>query len=496
MSLARQSTRGVFVFTVGNFATYGLSLIATVAMARLLGPKTVGVAMLAITIAEFLAATAAWSFPAALLRERDEDVALAFDTSLYLWAGISALVLAIAAGVGVGLWFLMSPQIAQIFFAVVVGRLVSMLADNYGADLERRFAYGRYSLINFLSQTFANCSAVALAATGAGAWSLAWRDMGVAYVSIALSIAWSRFHFHRAFDRAKARELISFGSKMIGSRLGDMVFHRYDNLIVGLLSGPNALGLYSQAYLVAESGTRAYAPALSTVPLSTYSRLRGDRERTQRTYDFVTYLLVRAVLPIGVLCLLVPREILTVLFGPAWAPGADMLRGLTGYAVFLPIFEHHRALLVANNAVLRLLRARLIQMIVLLPGVPILVLALGGTGAGIAVAAAMIVGTVAVVIVARPYVHFRIRLNVAVPVIAGLVAAGTAEFLLRFVHGDLVRLATAVGVIIPIYVCTLAAMDRGRLVSNIRLLVTSLRRGRPAESDSAPPPTETVIKTT
>ncbi len=321
MSLARRSTRGVIVFTAGNTATYGLSLIATVAMARLLGPHSFGEAILAITIADFLGATAAWSFPTALLRERQEEIDLAFSTSLYLWAGVTVAVLTVAAGIGVGLWVLVSPLVAEMFIAVMVGRMVSNLADCYSADLARNFEYGRYSLIIFLSQAFANGLAVGLAVSGAGAWSLAWRNMGVAYVSIVLSVAWSRFRFHRGFDRAKARELFTFGSKMIGSRLGDMVFHRYDNLIVGILSGTRALGLYSQAYLVAEIGTRAYSPALSTVPLNTYARLQGDHERTQRTYDFITYLLVRAILPVGVLCLLVPREILTVLFGPAWAPG-------------------------------------------------------------------------------------------------------------------------------------------------------------------------------
>ena len=482
MSLARRATRGVFVFTAGNTATYAISLIATVAMAHLLSPGTFGEAILAITIAEFLAATAAWSYPSALLREREEDVTLAFNTSLYLWAGVAIVVLTIAVGIGVGLWFLESPLVAEMFIAVVAGRLVSNLADCFSADLARRFAYGRYSLIGFLSQAFANGSGVALALWGAGAWSLAWRDIGVAFVSIVLSVLWSRWRFHRGFSRAKARELFAFGSKMIGSRLGDMVFHRYDNLMVGTLAGTSPLGLYSQAYLIAEASTKAYAPALSSVPLSTYSRLQNDPARTQRTYDFITYLLVRAVLPVGVLCLLVPREILTVLFGSASAPGANMLRGLTGYAVLLPIFEHHRALLVANNAVGRLLRARIIQISVLLPVVPLLVLAMGGTGAGIAVAAAMVVGTVAVIVASRPYARLHVRATLLTPVLASVVSAVAAGLLLTVIHSELARLISAVGIVSAVYVIVLAALDRGDLVANVRLMIKNLR---PSSSELA-----------
>jgi O-antigen/teichoic acid export membrane protein len=475
MSLSRRSTRGVLVFTAGNTLTYGLSLIATVIMAHLLSPRNFGEAILPITIAEFLAATAAWNFPSALLRERDEDVAVAFNTSLYLWAAVATVVMVIAVAIGAGLWFLESPLVAEILVAVVLGRLVANLADCFSADLARRFAYGRFSLINLSSQVFANGSAVALAVWGAGPWSVAWRDMGVAYVSIILSVAWSRWRFHRGFDRAKARELFTFGTKMIASRLGDMAFHRYDNLMVGLLAGTTPLGLYSQAYLIAESGTRAYGPALASVPLSTYSRLQGDRERTQRTYDFITYLLMRAIVPVGILCLLVPHEILTVLFGPAWASGSDMLRGLTAYAVLLPIFEHHRSLLVANNAVECLLRARILQLAVFLPTVPLLVLAIGGTGAALAVAAAMIVGTTAIIAVARPYARLHVRATLATPLIAGSLAAAIAEFMLQFEHGEFIRLASTIGIVLAVYLIALAGLDRHRLISNLQPMIKSLR---------------------
>ncbi len=160
-----------------------------------------------------------------------------------------------------------------------------------------------------------------------------------------------------------------------------------------------------------------------------------------------------------------------------------MLRALTGYAVLLPIFEHHRSLLVANNDVVPLLRARLIQVAFLLSTVPPLVLAAGGTGAGIAVSAAMIVGTTAVIVVARPYAQLRIRATLLIPLAASLLSAVAAGLMLRLEHGEIVRSASAIGVVLSVYLVSLLLMERDRLISNLRLMMSSLRRTPPAAAE-------------
>jgi hypothetical protein len=123
----------------------------------------------------------------------------------------------------------------------------------------------------------------------------------------------------------------------------------------------------------------------------------------------------------------------------------------------------------------RLLRARVLQLSVFLPTVPLLVLVMGGTGAALAVAAAMIVGTTAIIVVARPYARLHVRATLAAPLIAGLLATVAAEFVLRFEHGEFIRLLSTVGVVLAVYLVSLAALDRHRLISNIRPMINSLR---------------------
>jgi O-antigen/teichoic acid export membrane protein len=494
MSLARRSVRGAMVLSAGNLAGYVLSLLGTVVLARFLEPSHFGQATLAITLGELLCAATTWNFPVALLREPEGEVQHSFNVAIYLFVWSAIAIIAIACIGAAVLWFLEGPLIGEMFLAVVVGRLTGLLADCYGCELYRRYAYGRITAIQLTLQVFSNGSAAALAAAGVGAWSLAWYDMAPAYLSIVLMVLSSRWRFHRGFDRVKARELFVFGRQMSVSRLGDLTYHRYDNIIVGLIAGNAPLGLYSQAYLLAQTGNNILTPTMSSVSLSTYARLQDDPERTQRMYDLITFFVARLVAPLAVIMLLVPADLLTVPFGPVWAPGANMLRGLTAYAVLLPIFEHHRALLVAHNALHRLIRVRVYQLAVLLPGVPALVVPFGGTGSAVAVGVSMVVGTVAVMYATRPLVRLHLLSNTAKPLAAAVVAAALGELMVQLVSGDLLQLVSVSVTVVVAYVAMLVVLDRRSLGTNIRTMVQTIRSrdevgpsDQPAGSELAPP---------
>lgn len=488
MDLAKAAGRGAFVLTGGYFVSYIVSFGSTLVLARLLSPNQFGTVALALAIAEFFFLAAAWSLPIALIREPEESVHVAFDTAMILTALLGAGVLFLGLGVAAVIWQIGHARVvAVVFCAIVAGRILALFGSCLIADLERRFRYGRVSLIQVSNQLLAAGASIALAAAGAGVWALAARDIAVSVGMLAMGAWFSSWAPSWRFDPATARRLLSFGTKMIGSRLGEMLFHRYDNLMVGIIAGTRSLGLYNQAYVLAEAGNRVYVPALAYVPMSLYSRLQGDVARTDKAFQLIMFFLTRAIVPIAIVFALFPRELLTVLFGAAWAPAANMLRWLAAYALLLPVFEHVRTLLTANGALKLVLWTRAAQLCVFLPAVPIAVWLWGGVGAGAAVAVAMVIGTGAIFFAARGYARFALTGYVP-PLVAGAVAASTTEIL----HGGLTtpfqRLAVGGIVLLVTYLLSLVALDRGALLRNVRLIVRLLRpdAGRFAEASTPP----------
>jgi O-antigen/teichoic acid export membrane protein len=463
---------------------YAIAFVTLAILARFLVPEEFGEAVLALTVADFLMVLASLSLPAALLREQEVAFPSAFTAALALEALVLGMALILAVPIALLLGTLAGSVTSSIFLAVIGGRCFGIIANHYQAVIERRLAYGSFAIIQLGSQVVSLFAAVGVAALGGGAWALATRDIATGLASFVLAFGMARFTLRRAISRTKLRELWRFGTAMIGSRLGDLAFHRLDNLMVATFSGSGPLGLYNQAYVLAEGGNKLFASVIAYLPLNLYAKIQGQRDRVQRAYDLINFWIIRSVAPIGLVMLLLPEQLLITLFGDPWGPAAGMLRGLAVYAALLPVFEHARVLLVANGAVRAVLVARGLQLAVFIPSLVVLTWQFGGEGAGASVAMAMITGTAAILFQARRYAQMRwadwmpavVSSAIAVAVGALVVKLVTASAALELFAGS--------GALIATYALSTALLERKLARQNAALLVEALRASSASASSA------------
>lgn len=476
-TLGQAAARGAFLLSVAGITSNILSFCSILVLARLLSPQQFGEAALATAIAEFILLFGAWSLPTALIREDPNTAPDLFNAALALLLLIIPVVLAIGAGIGLILNAFESTTVALLFFAILSAGALTFAGNCFAAELERRFAYGRVSVIQLLSTAAAIVVSLGLAWAGVGVWALGGRVIASSVTTATASVVFSAWRPTRSVSLERMRYLTRFGGAMVISRLGDMLFHRYDNFMVGTVSGTYQLGLYNQAYVLAEAGNRVLLPVLSYVPLATYSRIQGDRTRTTRVFRIVTFFLSRTVVPLAVVLLVIPRELIGVLFGDNWKSAAGMLRGLAVYAVMLPMFMHMRELLVANGAIRQVINARIAQLSFFVPGVVFAVWLWGGRGVAVIVAVGMAVGTLAIAPAVRQYAEIDLR-DYVPPILAGVLAAGTGLLIGRAVSGDAAKLSIVVAAVVCVYCGLLMVIERSALRTNVRLLVEAIA-GKP-----------------
>lgn len=119
----------------------------------------------------------------------------------------------------------------------------------------------------------------------------------------------------------EVRQLLAFGLRSLGFSVGLLMVWRLDRVILGLVSGPAAVGAYSVAASLAESGRAfpqgAAQAVLGDVAAEGYMSRRVSRIR----------LLVPVAMLVGslVLWVLAPT-IVDALFGPAYQPSVTPLR--------------------------------------------------------------------------------------------------------------------------------------------------------------------------
>jgi O-antigen/teichoic acid export membrane protein len=185
------------------------------------------------------------------------------------------------------------------------------------------------------------------------------------------------------------------------------------------------------------------------------------------------FFLWRTVMPLAVVFLVIPQELIGVLLGNNWKSAAWMLRGLSLYALLLPMFMHMRELLIANGAVRQVINARIAQLAFFLPGIVIAVWLWGGRGAAVVVATGMVIGTLAMLSPIRGYVELDVREYVP-PAVAGLVAAAAGLVIRRSVMGDTARLLAVSATLVLVYGGLLMLIERSALRANVRLLIETI----------------------
>ena len=485
MTLRKAAARGAVILSAASFSSGAMSFVCLVVLARFITPHQFGQVALAVAIAEILFVVANWSLGTALIREPEESVRDAFDAAVALLLVLAFALLLLASCLVALLVEQGDVLLAELFAVVVVGRVFSLASTCFSAELDRALAFGRLAILQTGAFMAGWGIALALGVAGFGVWALSLRELGAGIVAAVFAYVMTKWRPRWKIKREKVRELARFGAFMSVSRLGDIVFSRFDNLMVGLFAGTTQLGLYNHAYSSTEAANRVYLPILSYVPLPAYSRLRDDRARMSSAFRIVTYVITRTVLPLGVVLILFPREAIVALFGQPWAGAAVMLPWLSSYAMLLPLYTHMREVLVAQGAVRDVLRARLAQLVVFVPCVVVLAAWRHGQGAAMAVCVAMLAGTAMLAVLVRRSVDYQWRSYVAPLLAAG--ASGAVSWPLRGGEG-VGRFALDVGVVVVAYALALAALEGRALLEHVSLVVDAAAPRRGARSIVYPAP--------
>lgn len=486
-SLAVVATRGGLLLSGANVVAIVLSISGIVVLAHILPPRAFGLAALAFAVADVLFLIASLSLPTILIREPEPTVLAAFQTVVALMVVLTLLALIVAAGAAILFATFESAQLGLFFFLISVGRVSSMWGLCFGAELERRLAYRAVSAVRLVGVLVSLAVALALAVATRSIWALAGRDIALSFTTFLLYFWFSRWRVRSFFDFGRTIAFARLGANLVAARLAEVLFHRFDNFTVGVLAGLNQLGLYNQAYVLAEMGNTLSTPISQQVTLATYSRMQGDRRRTSDALNLIVYFLVRLSVPLALLYVLVPRELLGVVLGQQWKPAAPILRVLSVYALLIPLFVHLREVLIANGKVRAALAARSIQLLFFLPATVVGVWLDRGEGASIAVAGGMIIGTVVLIRAVHQIAQLSYR-SFGFPALAGGAASAAALLALTTASGDLERLFVGGLALLAVYGSTLLIGERSLLRKNARFVWAAVRDTPGAKQRRMPKP--------
>jgi O-antigen/teichoic acid export membrane protein len=486
MSLAERSVTAVGWNAVSNSVRIVVLFGRSVILARLLPVDTFGVYAGANAVVALTAIVATFGMGPAFLHRcaetEDEEHTAAVLFTLQLgftlaWTGLMVL--------GALLFTVADTRLALLLLTVTTA--TRQVAETPRLILVRRVVHRRLALIQLLNALVTTIVAVALAWEGITLWALLATDVVATVVTLGMLYAWRPVWRPRlAWDRQVGRYLLSFGSRSFAAIVLQRALDHIDDLWTRLFLGTNAMGLYSRAYAFATYPRTILALPVNAVAGGTYAELKGERRRLSQAFFRVNALLVRSGFLLAGLLALVAPEFIRLLLSEKWLPMLDAFRLMLVYTMLDPIKATVASVITASGAPEKVVRARFIQVLILLAGLVTLGPRFGIVGVAVAVDVMLVVGILLLLREARRFVDFSWFRLFAVPALAlsmGLLAARLAMNLPGVLQSDWSSAAVKIVVFSVLYAGILFALEK----ENVTILLGIARRvrhiGRPDKSD-------------
>lgn len=448
-----------------------VSLARTIVLARMLAPEDFGlfgIAALALAALEQLSQT---GVRAALIQQADhtpEELDTAWTIQMARGLFLGAVILLVA------------PTAARLFDVPNAVALIRALAlvpvfegltnigvvrFEWGLEFRRRFWYRA-------SGTIADAVvAVAVALVTRSPWALVF---GFAMGSLVRSASSYLAHPYRPrfrWSTEAARSLFSFGRWVFLSELMVFLVTQGDDFLVAVMLGPTAIGLYQMAYLLASLPATQVTHVVGQVAFPSYARVTDAPRRLRLAYQQILFGTALVTWPMSTGILILANEGVDLVLGASWLPAVPAIQVLALLGAMRSFGATNGALFHGIGRPSLNTWVTLVHLLLMAALVVPLIRSYGIVGAALAVTLPMFVSQAfGAWLTARVVGGARSLVSGAAAPLVGTVAVSLVALGARaWLDGALLRLAIAVPMAVFVHYLVVRAMAPARLTRFLSL---------------------------
>ena len=494
-----RAIRGALVLTVATYLSVLLGVAARKWLAVILLPAVFGVMQAALAFVDLVVSFGSFSFSSAIINVRKNLVAEPLEylnENIFVLTVVVNGVLSIAAIV-IGAIFVNSLGgyiVLALIGVYAVQRFMASLDTFYTQLLERRLEYAKVSQVTLLTNIVLHSASIGIALLGYGPWCIPVATLLTAFISLAFDRHFVRkagIHTMHAkpwhYWRPKTvKWLWKFGTHVLFNRLFESWLFRIDNILVLTFLGSSMLGLYSQAFAIAQMPAIALAPIVARVSIAAYAEIQHDSHRLEEAFAVTNFFLIRLLVPAALVILFASKDIVRIFLSSSWGTAAAPLAALSGFVLTIPLFENGKMLLGAKLKLKEISIVRASQLSALVLGI-VLVGQSSIYRVGLIVSAVSLCGYGLLLFFVSREVALRLVRVFVVPVVLGIASAVALFFVaktlnLRFLPGsDLLtsieHLALIIGLVLVMVSGGELLFDRKPILAHVALV--RARVGKP-----------------
>lgn len=314
-----------------------VTLVVSIVLARLLDPEVYGVLALVTVFITILQAFVDSGLGNALIQKKDADD-LDFSSVFYFNMGICLLLYA--------LMFVAAPFIARFYeidelTAVVrvlsLTLIISGIKNIQQAYISRKLLFKRFFFSTIGGTIAAAIVGIAMAYMGYGVWALVAQNLVNLFVGTLILWITVKWRPKWMFSWTRLKDLISYGWKLLVSRLIDTVYNELRSLIIGKKYTASDLAFYNKGRQFPNLITNTINDSIDSVLFPTMSQEQKNpahvKSMTRRAIQTSTY----AMAPLMMGLAFCGEPFVALILTEKWLPCVFYLRVFCITYMFYPI---------------------------------------------------------------------------------------------------------------------------------------------------------------
>lgn len=314
--------------TFSNVASQVLVSAVTFILAALLNPAQFGTVAMAYLYITFLQQITGFGFNTALI-QRAELKKSHSDSVFWLNIG-SGVFFAVIAILLSGWWSRVNhmPNLQPMVIALSAIMPIEGFSVVQTALLQKRMEFKSLAIRTNLATFFGGITGVTMAFAGFGGWALVFQHIARELTSVITLWKISDWRPGFEFKWSSVKELSNYSGKTLLGRIGTFAQNSTDSLLIGVMLGPVALGLYRLANRLVEMNLMFLPRAIQIVSLPHFSKFQSDLPELNRNFLFASHLNSIVTFP-SLAFLAGASSVILSAIGPQWSDATTVLRILS-----------------------------------------------------------------------------------------------------------------------------------------------------------------------
>ncbi|MGH3136355.1 MAG: lipopolysaccharide biosynthesis protein [Gaiellaceae bacterium] len=311
-----------------------LEIVVVIAvLARLLEPVDFGIVAFAALFVGFTNVIAEEGLVDALVQRKELERAH-LDAAFWTALGFALAMTVVLAALSVPIASLLgADELAPILVALALAIPIASSSLVQRALLTRELQFRSLTLRSLSAITVGGICGVTAAFSGLGAWSLVIQNLAGAVTGTLVLWRVTDFRPRFTFSYRHCRELLGFGSNVVGYRLLIYFTRHADELLIGAFLGPAALGLYAVGYRMLRMLVQVTSSLIDRVSFPLYSRLQDKPARLKNAFYKSTSFAALIAFPVFLGAAVLAPQVVDVLFGPKWADSVPVMQLLAFFGL-------------------------------------------------------------------------------------------------------------------------------------------------------------------